>query len=146
MRVTWVPLALARAGVSASRTGEPGWLSERACVPGPGFAAVPPESSAAPGSAGPSGHWLSPDTLRPPGGLGSPRRLRVFRAGLPLLVEQDFRLPAGDSLIVFAAPVPPGDSVCWDKAYTPLLPQPLPPLYRLESVPVYRRGLQDTSL
>jgi hypothetical protein len=71
--------------------------------------------------------------------------LRVYRAGQPLLAEQDFRLPPGDSLIAFAAPVPSGDSVCWERAYTPLLPRPIPPLYRLESVPVYRRGLQDTA-
>ena len=93
----------------------------------------------------PAGAWLAPDTLRPPGGIGSPRRLRVYRSGQPLLADQDFRLPAGDSLIVFAAPVAPGDSVCWERAYTPLLPRPLPPLYRLESVPVYRPEVRDTA-
>lgn len=92
-----------------------------------------------------AGPWISADTLRPPGGIGSPRRLRVFLAGQALLAEQDFRLPAGDSLIAFAAPVPSGDSVCWERAYTPLLPRPIPPLYRLETVPVYRRGLSDTA-
>jgi len=92
-----------------------------------------------------TGPWLSPDTLRPAGGIGSPRRLHVFLGGRALLADQDFRLPPGDSLIAFAAPMAAGDSVCWERAYTPLLPRPIPPLYRLESVPIYRRGLQDTT-
>jgi hypothetical protein len=150
MRVTWLPLALALACASASRSGEPGWLSERACVPGPDIPGPDSSASGPSGPSGPSGSgsagaWLSPDTLRPPGGIGSTRRLRVYRAGQPLLFEQDFRLPPGDSLIAFAAPAGPGDSVCWERAYTPLLPRPIPPLYRLESVPVYRRGLQDSA-
>lgn len=146
-------MALALACASAARSGEPGWLAERACASGPDSAVPGPAgsdssaSASAPPSApsGPRGAWLSPDTLRPPGGIGSPRRLRVYRAGQPLLIDQDFRLPAGDSLIAFAAPVAPGESVCWERAYTPLVPGPIPPLYRLESVPVYRRGLQDSA-
>ena len=156
MRVTWLPLALALAGASQPRAGErgggePGWLWERACLAGPpaadtGAGAEGADTSRSIPAAAfrASGPWLSADTLRPPEGTGSPRRLRVYRSGQPLLAGQDFRLSPGDSLIAFAAPVLPGDSVCWERAYTPLLPRPIPPLYRLESVPVYR-GALDTA-
>src|SRR3954465_3678830 len=85
MHVTWVPLALALAGASLARAGEPGWVWERACVPGPsapeGANRIPGDSGAAhfglsdSGFAAPArparprgaGPWFAPDTLRPPG-------------------------------------------------------------------------------
>ncbi len=106
------------------------------------MAGAPADSASA--AAPRKGPWLSPDSLRPESGLGSPRRLRLLRNGQPLLLDQDYRLPPGDSLVVFAAAVTPGDSVCLERAYTPLLPRPIPGLYRLDAIPVYRSGALDS--
>lgn len=140
-----IGLALALATVSAA--AEPGWLWTRACFPGPpdsitaDTAAIRNTSATAVRRA----LWPSPDTLKPAGGLGSARRLRILRNGQPLLVDQDYRIPSGDSLVVFAARIPAGDSVCLERAYTPLLPRPVAGLYRLDAVPVYRGGVQDSA-
>lgn len=100
---------------------EPGWLRKRECLDGQGR-----------------------DTLAPPGGLGSPRRLRVLRGGEPLLQDQDFRLLPGDSSLVLAAPLDSGEALCLDKAYSPLLADPVLRLYRMEEVPYFREGLLDS--
>lgn len=109
---------------------EPGWLRSRECVPGP---------------KGPDSLWRGSDTLRPKAGLGSVMRLRVDRNGLPLLRDQDFRILPGDTQLVFAAAVLPTESVCLDKATTPLLMHPSFALYRLDQVPIYRESLLDSA-
>jgi hypothetical protein len=117
----WVTVLLLAAALRADG-GEAGWLRRRECLPGNGS-----------------------DTLKPSGGLGSPNRLQARRGGDLLLRDQDFRIPPGDSLLVLAAPLPAGDSVCLDVAYTPLLADPVFRLYRLEQVQVYRPGVFDTT-
>lgn len=93
----------------------------------------------------PDAPWRGSDTLQPKDGLGSMRRLRVLRGGLPVLADQDFRLPAGDSLVVFAAPFQAGEEVCLERASTPLMANPAFGLYRLDQVPVYRSGSLDSA-
>ncbi len=147
-----VAALLLASSMSLAAGGEPGWLWTRTCFPGPDSSATATAANAAPVSvhaatgSGPgvtSSPWRGSDTLRPKDGLGSVRRLRVLRGGQTLLAGQDFRLPAGDSLIVLAAPVPASDSVCLERASTPLLANPTFGLYRLDQVPVYRAGSLD---
>jgi hypothetical protein len=119
MRIRLLPVAtflLALAGLTHSLVAatEPGWLRARDCLPGRGG-----------------------DTLAPPEGLGSPKRLRIFRDGRLLLPGQDYRILPGDTALVFAAPLGPGDTVCVDRAFSPLFPSPTLRLYRMEAVPVY---------
>ncbi|MDB5107051.1 MAG: hypothetical protein JWP91_4740 [Fibrobacteres bacterium] len=89
--------------------------------------------------------WRASQTLSPKEGLGSVRRLRVLHGDQLLLPGQDYRIPPGDSLVVFAAPIPAGDSVCLERAYTPLMANPGFGLYRLDRVPVYRAGALDSA-
>ncbi len=100
---------------------EPGWMRTRECS------------------------TILGDTLRSKAGLGSASRLRVFRNGSALLRNQDFMIPPGDSLIVLASTPGTGDTVCLEKAYTPLLTQPVFSLYRREDVPVYREQSLDSA-
>jgi hypothetical protein len=148
-----VAAMLLTAALAHSGGGEPGWLWARTCFAGPdstraGPAMPDPVPQKVPvadsGKAAVSaGDWLGSDTLRPRHGLGSARRLRVMRGGQQLLPGQDFRLPPGDSLIVLAAPVPAGDSICLERASTPLMANPSFGLYRLDQVPIYRTGALD---
>ena len=84
------------------------------------------------------------DTVVPPGGLGSLPRLRVSAGGRALLRDQDYRILPGDSALLLAAPPEPGDSICVDRAWSPLLADPVLRLYRLDQVPVFRQGSADT--
>jgi hypothetical protein len=142
MRVTLGAFILAALPALPS-AGEPGWLWTRACwtAPGPDTAHVNGQDTAARVES----PWRGPDTLRPEGGLGSVRRLRVFRGGQALLPEQDYRVPGGDSLIAFAAPAVPGESFCLERAATPLMAAPAFGLYRMEQVPVFRSGALDSA-
>src|SRR5690606_18040025 len=128
-----------------------GWIWERTCVTGPLLPAGSPDSLGRPDSAGTArprpaaSPWMSGDSLRPAGGLGSVSRLRVLRNGPALLARQDFRIPDADSVVHFAAPVSLGDTVCLERASTPLLAAPVFGLYRMDQVPVYRSGISDTA-
>jgi len=62
-----------------------------------------------------------------------------------LLRDQDFRILPGDSQLVFAAGVQPLETVCLDKATTPLLARPAFVLYRLDQIPIYRESLLDSA-
>lgn len=125
---------------------EAGWLRRRECL---GVAAAPAVGSQVdtlkPADVtGNAPVGVAGDTLKPLGGLGSTARLRVTRGGAPLLRDQDFRILPGDSLLLLAAPLAPGDSVCIEAAYTPLLANPVFRSYRLDLVPVYH-GVLDTN-
>nr|MDQ3003640.1 hypothetical protein [Fibrobacterota bacterium] len=139
--ISAAPIVLAALGLSthAAPIREPGWIWTRHCWSGP----VGLESDSA--EAGSDSSWLDPEILRPSDGLGSVIRLRVLRGGQPLLLDQDFRLPPGDSLVAFASPVLPGEMVCLERASTPLMADPAFALYRLDQVPIYRDGSLDSS-
>lgn len=114
-------LLAALAAPTAKAADGPGWLRSRECLTGNGS-----------------------DTLAPPGGLGSVQRLRVDLAGQPLLRDQDFRILPGDSTLVFASPPGAGDTVCVERAYSPLIADPVLRLYRMDQVPVFREGVLDS--
>ena len=90
-------------------------------------------------------------TLEGGGYLASAGRPGVHRAaaGAPgratAAPGQDFRVPAGDSLVILASPAEPGENVCVERASTPLLAGPVPGLYRKEQVPVFRGGSLDSA-
>lgn len=120
---------------------EPGWIRSKACVSGPLASAI---AARGPGTTA-FNSWRSVDTLQPTGGLGSVFRFKLKRNGVELLRDQDFRIPIGDSLLVFAAPIGTGDTVCWDRATTPLMVQSGFSLYRRDQVPVFRQQVLDSS-
>lgn len=117
-----VLFVLAFLASTASPAEEAGWSRARQCLTG-----------------------ITGDTVVPPGGLGSPSRLRLERAGQILLLDQDFRILPGDSSLILAAPLQSADTLCLDKARSPLLPDPRIRLYRLEDIPVWREGVLDSS-
>jgi hypothetical protein len=121
---------------------EPGWLRSNTCLAGPNDSAVSSQATVSKGM----GYWFGADTLQPIGGLGSVYRLRVKRNGLVMLRDQDFQIPTGDSILIFAESVSPDDIICLDKATTPLLVKSSFSLYRRDQVPVFHEQELDSSL
>ncbi|MEO7425711.1 MAG: hypothetical protein ABI036_11025, partial [Fibrobacteria bacterium] len=118
-----MPVSAADDASASPALAEPGWVWNRSC-------------------------WQAPegtDSLSPLGGLGSLRRLRVFRNGAPLLLEQDYRIAPGDSVLRLAAPLRASEELCLERASTPLLANPAFTLYRREQVPVYHGGALDSA-
>ncbi len=146
-----LPAALAVLGILLpSRTavaGEPGWVWTRACwtLPSADTVASGSDSSRAKHPARLFPSWHGADTLQPGGGLGSIRRLRALRDGAPLLIDQDYRVLPGDSLVLLAAPMLPGEKLCLERASTPLLANPAFSLYRMDRVPVFRGSSLDSA-
>ncbi|MDB5049410.1 MAG: hypothetical protein JWO30_2481 [Fibrobacteres bacterium] len=144
-------LALA-APIALAAAVEPGWLWTRTCWTAPAAAgtdSLGTKTRPEPDSAGARSHaaaaWRAPDTLQPEGGLGSTRRLRVYRGGLPQLIDQDYRIAPGDSLVLLAASMLPGESLCLERASTPLMANPAFGLYRMDNVPVFKSGSLDSA-
>src|SRR5690606_9619741 len=99
-----------------------------------------------PPAAPPAGSpWLADDSLRPEGGLGTVSRLRVLRNGQSLLADQDYRIADGGAIVHFAGPVLSDDTICLERASTPLLAAPVFGLYRMDQIPVYRPGTGDSA-
>jgi hypothetical protein len=120
---------------------EAGWIRSKQCLSGPGDSTTNQDTI----NIRKKLDWHGFDTLRPQGGLGSIHRLRVERNGQVLLRNQDFEILPGDSLLLFSSPIALQDSICIDRATTPLFIQPNVSLYQMDRVPIYRNQILDPS-